>query len=122
LCILIRPILVSLFRTQKFDPLHPDNFPAISTTAPHTLHLIKRCGIGSSNILDTGNTNEKEQGCCHAVVAQLVTLVCRGDAGSEDSVKRQMITEKVARVCLEPPGMNEEELTAMILTEWNAIR
>jgi hypothetical protein len=89
--------------------------------------MMKMCGVGSVSLLDASdnlndNTKEKEQGCCHAVVAQLVTLVCRGDAGSEDSVKRQMITEKVARVCLEPPGMSEEELTAMILTEWNAIR
>jgi hypothetical protein len=85
------------------------------------------CGIGSTSILDRNTIHEIDsKGCCHDGVAQLVDLICHSDSNAADAgsetVKRRLIVDKVARACLEPPGMTEEELTEMILAEWNVLR
>jgi len=60
----------------------------------------------------------KEDGCCYDEVAHLVDLICIGS----DSTTKESVTSVVAKECLKPPGMSQEELTVSILAEWNARR
>jgi hypothetical protein len=56
-------------------------------------------------------------GCCYGEVARLVEHICF----SADACVKKEVTRVVARACLQPPGMTDDELRSMILSEWNAM-
>lgn len=115
----------SLSKPEEEFPQRPDSPPEIIRI------FRKMCGVGTLNPLEKFSGASERNGeslssvdllsepqeCCHGVVSQLVQIVCP----TIDSESKRRISDKVARACLAPPGMTEEELTSMILMEWNEL-